>query len=109
MAQAWALTKTEQAVCRLLAEGRAPQEIAGELDIKPGSVYRHLVTIREKLECDHLVALVAKVCASRPEGSRSPTGAPAATRWPRPEGTRRRRVAEKRQLESGQIALFLDV
>jgi DNA-binding CsgD family transcriptional regulator len=95
VAQAWALTKTEQAVCRLLAEGRAPQEIAGELDIKPGSVYRHLVTIREKLECDHLVALVAKVCQ----------GAPEATRWPSP----RRRVAEKRQLESGQIALFLDV
>jgi DNA-binding CsgD family transcriptional regulator len=99
MAQAWALTKTEQAVCRLLAEGRAPQEIAGELDIKPGSVYRHLVTIREKLECDHLVALVVKVCQ----------GAPAATRWPSPRRRARRAPAERRQVESGQIALFLDL
>lgn len=99
MAQAWELTKREREVCRLLAAGRAPQEIAGELAIKPGSVYRHLVTIREKLECDHLVALVAKVCQGL-EGTQ-----PEAVRWPSP----RRRSGERRRsaVDAGQIALFL--
>jgi DNA-binding CsgD family transcriptional regulator len=91
MARAWELTEKEQEVCRLLAEGMAPQEIARQLAIKPGSVYRHLVTIREKMECDHLVALVAKVCQ----------GAPPAAAWP----VRRRREAPR---DDRQIALFLE-
>jgi DNA-binding CsgD family transcriptional regulator len=90
--RAFELTEREQEVCRLLAEGLAPQEIANRLAIKPGSVYRHLVTIREKMECDHLVALVAKVCQ----------GAPASVAWP----VRRRREAAR---DGGQIALFLDL
>lgn len=91
MARARELTEKEQEVCRLLAEGMAPQEIARQLAIKPGSVYRHLVTIREKMECDHLVALVVKVCQGPGPGA-----------WP----SRRRREAPR---DSRQIALFSDL
>jgi DNA-binding CsgD family transcriptional regulator len=60
--RAFELTEREREVCRRLAAGQAPPEIAGALQIKTDSVYRYLVTIREKLEVPHLVALVAKVC-----------------------------------------------
>lgn len=62
MHPAFQLTEREREVCRRLAVGQSPAEIAGELAIKPGSVYRYLVDIKEKLEVPHLVALVAKVC-----------------------------------------------
>lgn len=56
------LTEREREVCRRLAGGQAPAEIARALGIKTESVYRYLVDIREKLEVPHLVALVARVC-----------------------------------------------
>jgi DNA-binding CsgD family transcriptional regulator len=65
MHPAFQLTEQEREVCRRLAAGQAPPEIAGELRIKTDSVYRYLVTIKEKLEVPHLVALVAKVCKEK--------------------------------------------
>lgn len=62
MHPAFQLTEREREVCRRLAAGQSPDEIAGELAIKRGSVYRYLVDIKEKLDVPHLVALVAKVC-----------------------------------------------